>query len=555
MRTFYKLVILVICLLTNKPSIAQWNYIGGAEYDFTSDPGFSDEGRKVVMDNAGGVYTISDHRSNINPSGIVTNLSYNYVILRRYDISGNVIAETKINVGLLQENGLNNFSSFGLKLSGGALYFGYTVHDAANGFDVVIAKYTTSLTSSWVYRWQKATSNEKGIDFAVSGSTVYALVESNLNGVVSQAILKANAASTVTVPFYNILNLKVTSIGVDSNLNVILGGYKFNGTANEVKLEKLSPTATQLWLVTYNAGSISGNDRINKIEVTTDGSIYITGTSFNSLSGNQDFLIARYSSNGARAWIRVVNRGVDDSGSLISAATDHKILWVAGTSATNSLVFYRYDGRTGTLTGSAVAAPNISGGAVLINRYELSEMKMTNLSRNCYLVGSLIGKTAGDSLSASFALKITNRLSVTVENGYYIDGSFSNSNAGVSIDFNETTKQVSILKNVFGDFAGHQSEAISIENYGVTSAFKTSLDAEEVRAITTYPNPFKNELHVSGLLVDSKIEIMDIAGRMVLTSIAVDRNHTINTEGLTSGIYLLRSVNEAGVISTDRIVK
>jgi hypothetical protein len=57
------------------------------------------------------------------------------------------------------------------------------------------------------------------------------------------------------------------------------------------------------------------------------------------------------------------------------------------------------------------------------------------------------------------------------------------------------------------------------------------------------------------LLVDSKIEIMDIAGRMVLTSIAVDRNHTINTEGLTSGIYLLRSVNEAGVISTDRIVK
>lgn len=83
----------------------------------------------------------------------------------------------------------------------------------------------------------------------------------------------------------------------------------------------------------------------------------------------------------------------------------------------------------------------------------------------------------------------------------------------------------------------------------VASGTVTGIDNPELANIAIYPNPVSNMLNVTGKDV-TKVEIMDMTGRTVMTSTA---NH-INISGIASGMYLVRVTTAAGS-RVEKIVK
>lgn len=75
----------------------------------------------------------------------------------------------------------------------------------------------------------------------------------------------------------------------------------------------------------------------------------------------------------------------------------------------------------------------------------------------------------------------------------------------------------------------------------------------DVADIAAYPNPFSNELKVTGF--NGKIEIFNAIGQIVYSSI-INETETINTADLAKGVYMLKSYNSQGEeIKSIKLVK
>jgi len=113
-------------------------------------------------------------------------------------------------------------------------------------------------------------------------------------------------------------------------------------------ISKYSSDGTRAW--TRLLGS-SSDDSGNSISTAADGSIYITGSTTGSLdgqtnSGKRDAFISKYSSDGTRAWTRLLGSSSDDSGFSISTAADGSIYITGGTDGS-------LDGHTNSGSGDA----------------------------------------------------------------------------------------------------------------------------------------------------------------------------------------------------------
>jgi len=90
---------------------------------------------------------------------------------------------------------------------------------------------------------------------------------------------------------------QATAIAVDSENNVIVTGYVWNGLDTDIQTIKYRGTdGTVLWQNTFN-GVAHGNDVATAIAVDNLNNIYIGGYSQNSV-GNEDYLIIKYSASG-----------------------------------------------------------------------------------------------------------------------------------------------------------------------------------------------------------------------------------------------------------------
>ncbi len=71
--------------------------------------------------------------------------------------------------------------------------------------------------------------------------------------------------------------------------------------------------------------------------------------------------------------------------------------------------------------------------------------------------------------------------------------------------------------------------------------------------LSVYPNPFANEINVSG--VKGSIEVINMLGQVVLTT-SVNENEKINTTNFAKGVYFVKVRNEQGVeVKTTKLVK
>jgi hypothetical protein len=76
-------------------------------------------------------------------------------------------------------------------------------------------------------------------------------------------------------------------------------------------------------------------------------------------------------------------------------------------------------------------------------------------------------------------------------------------------------------------------------------------------ALELYPNPVQNELNVvanGNISSDAKIEILDILGNVVLTQQSISGLDKLNVERLSSGVYVLRLIDQHSMRS-ERFIK
>lgn len=79
----------------------------------------------------------------------------------------------------------------------------------------------------------------------------------------------------------------------------------------------------QSWTRTYN-GSGGNADDSRKVATDASGNIYVTGTIYNTISGNttNDFVIIKYNSSGTQLWLRTYNGGVNYNDQLQAMVLD-----------------------------------------------------------------------------------------------------------------------------------------------------------------------------------------------------------------------------------------
>ena len=108
-----------------------------------------------------------------------------------------------------------------------------------------------------------------------------------------------------------------TTIGMDNNGNVFVGGYVTtpNEGANFITL-KYDPLGNLLWEMEYNCGEFSKEDKIVKLVVDDGGNVTVTGESEND--SDKDILLLKYTEDG----ILILNKKYENVG--MDSPTDVK---------------------------------------------------------------------------------------------------------------------------------------------------------------------------------------------------------------------------------------
>lgn len=78
--------------------------------------------------------------------------------------------------------------------------------------------------------------------------------------------------------------------------------------------------------------------------------------------------------------------------------------------------------------------------------------------------------------------------------------------------------------------------------------------AEDNSALSVYPNPVNNMLHIDNTTTKLSGVIYDITGAAVISFNIDDSNNKINVENLSSGIYILKLIDEQGVIKQQKLI-
>ena len=101
------------------------------------------------------------------------------------------------------------------------------------------------------------------------------------------------------------------------------------------------------------------------------------------------------------------------------------------------------------------------------------------------------------------------------------------------------------------------NENAAVRGYFSGQSLLSTNNLNNTFEMSVAPNPATSEMRVTmqnGLI--SRIELIDMNGRPVLTNNSISNNQTVlNLSGIPSGIYILRVVNSENAVATTRVVK
>jgi len=542
---------------------AQFNVTWASDYQHTTSSGYSNEGREVVTDTIYDfVYTLNDVKSDLDPNGVVTGQGYSYVVLAKYDASGNLIDNVTIDVGLLYVNGFEEKSGFGLQVDpSGNVYIGYNSYTAATNFDINLAKYNNQLNLVWSYKFNAIT-EDLGIAMEVNNGTSFAILKSSGGGTSRSRIIKASGSGTSAIPLYTYSNQPdyLSDLTVDATQKIYTTGYRIVAGSKAILMSCVNSLGTLLWSKIDNCGTVTGDDFSRDINLGYDGYLYITGSSQGTVQHGVDALIMKFNpTNGKKMWESFINVNLTDGGFFVINPDPNYVF--AAWSALNSVFIDQISAADGTQIRRVSYAPIPVVPYNSLTGATISDMKMSK-RQNIYLTGGVTGISGGQNFSSAFLMRasFSSRGVPNVNLTLPVTGNPAASLRGTGVAFDESNLKVYLLEDESDTYTTHADERVWLLSVSVPGTLRMDEDGTEsgdaILNIETSPNPVSNELHIRSNTPINKIEISDINGKLLLSENVTESSEAhIDFSKFSGGMYLVKVYDNTGNSTMSKIIK
>ena len=287
-------------------------------YDFATIK-YNSTGTQIWVSTYNGVGNGND-----TPSGIIVDGTGKVVVCGQSDSDASVtvtnndcavISYTSSGVQswLMTYNGTSNLSDGGNDIAvdlSGNLFVAGASDNTGTQKDGLVIKYTTSGTQTWGKNFNGTGDNSDNVNKIVvdaSGNSYLAGYTYNASSERDLLVVKINPiGDTLWTRKYNGSSNnsdEAIDIFVDATGNVIITGYcKESVSGYNFITSKYDPTGTLLWSTQYNNILVNGYDKASSLTVDAAGNIYVTGYSYGTAIGNEDFVTIKYNSAGIQLW-------------------------------------------------------------------------------------------------------------------------------------------------------------------------------------------------------------------------------------------------------------
>ncbi|HAY34502.1 MAG TPA: SBBP repeat-containing protein, partial [Ignavibacteria bacterium] len=453
-----------------------------------------DEANAIAVDNAGNVYVTGKSQGGASNSDFVTikyNSSGDQLWLRSYngpgngidnavaiavDVNENVyvtgtswsgvnydIASIKYNaLGVVQfvirYNGPGNGDDFPVSLHAENNEFFY-ITGASTGsgsdYDFVTIMYLPNGTANWIRRYNgpdnsadygRSVSVDNAGNVLVTGESVSASI-----GYDFATIKYSVTGDSLWVKRFNgSANGDDISVSVktDNQNNVYVTGSSLGtGTNQDYVTLKYNSSGDQQWLQRYN-GISNGRDVPSAMVIGNDNSVYITGVSLGSGTGN-DFATVKYNESGIEQWSRTYNgngNGIDAATSI--AVNSQEFVVVTGLSYGGSGTNYDYATiKYSQISGIQSLSNEIPSEYMLYQNYPNPFNPVTNIKFDVVKSGNV--KITVSDISGKLVSELIN--SRVNPGTYLVDFNASQLASGIyfytlSVQDNVITKKMTVLK-------------------------------------------------------------------------------------------------------------
>jgi len=342
----------------------------------------------------------------------------------------------------------------------GNVYVTGTSSGSGTGNDYATIKYNSSGVQQWVQRYNgPGNSTDEAYRIAVSDSgNVYVTGYSRSGasaGTEDCTTIKYNSAGVQqwVQRFNNGANEIGLSVSVDASGNVYIAGFAWNGFSSIDYLTiKYNASGVQQWV---NVQVQAGIGIAFSLAVDGAGNVYVTGYSWDEVSGNDDYLTIKYNSSGSFQWGTKYNGTGNGADTAYSLAIDGSgNVYVTGSSS-----------GSGSGTDYATIKYNSSGVQQWVQRYnglgngrDAASSLAIDVSGKVYVTGLSAGSGTGDDF-ATIKYSQTGSL-LTLNLTSFIEGFYNSvSNNMVSDSVRVYLKNISSPYNTIDSSKGKLSSS------------------------------------------------------------------------------------------------
>jgi uncharacterized delta-60 repeat protein len=380
------------------------SYYSGTDYDYATvkydtngnqlwaarynGPGNSkDSASAITVDSLGNICVTGE--SYYNES------DYDYATVK-YDTNGNQLWVARYNG---PGNSKDSASAIAVDSLGNIYVTGESYYNETD-YDYATVKYDTNGNQLWVARYNgPGDSNDRAGAIAVNLlGNVYVTGESEGD----YATVKYDTnGNQLWVKLYNgpgSGNDAAQAIAVDASGNVYVTGGSYGiETWDDYATVKYDTNGNQLWVNRYN-GPGSGNDRASSMAVDSSGNVYVTGVSRGSGTGD-DFATVKYDTNGNQLWVKLYNGPLGSNDEASAMAVD---VW-------GSVYVTGESRGSGTGDDFATVKYDTNGNQLWVNRYngtvsgwDSAKTIAVDTSGNVYVTGGSYSETGSDYATVKY---------------------------------------------------------------------------------------------------------------------------------------------------------
>lgn len=266
---------------------------------------------------------------NDTPSGIIVDGTGKVVVCGQYDADASltvtnnnsaVISYTSggVQSWIMTYNGTSNLSdganAIAVDLSENIFIAGASDNTGTQK-DGLVIQYTTTGTQIWAKNFNGKGDNSDNVNKIVvdaAGNSYLAGYTYNASSEKDLLVVKISPiGDTLWTRKYNGSSNnsdEAMDIFVDGTGNVIITGYcKESVSGYNFITSKYSPTGTLLWSTQYNNTLVNGSDKASNLSVDATGNVFVTGYSYSTALGNENYITIKYNSSGTQLWATTYN--------------------------------------------------------------------------------------------------------------------------------------------------------------------------------------------------------------------------------------------------------